>query len=103
MSRNSLPKGQLAIVYAIQIAEPLSGTVIYPFLPEFVRRTGITGGDEAMTGYYSGIIVDITVLRLHIGTRLISFRDLCFFSLNVLACFTGAERQTCTDAGQFFC
>ena len=51
-----LPKWQLTIVYAVQISEPISATVVYPFLPDFVRKTGITGGDETKTGYYSGII-----------------------------------------------
>ncbi|KIY72240.1 MFS general substrate transporter [Cylindrobasidium torrendii FP15055 ss-10] len=51
-----LPWLQLSIVYAVQLAEPITGTVVYPFLPEFVRRTGITKGDEAKTGYYSGIV-----------------------------------------------
>ncbi|KIY61840.1 MFS general substrate transporter [Cylindrobasidium torrendii FP15055 ss-10] len=54
--RSPLPWWQLTIVYAIQLAEPITGTVIYPFLPEFVRKTGITEGDDAKTGYYSGII-----------------------------------------------
>ncbi|KAJ7159184.1 hypothetical protein C8R43DRAFT_842992, partial [Mycena crocata] len=30
--------------------------VIYPFIVQFVRDTGITGGDEAKTGFYAGIL-----------------------------------------------
>ncbi|KAF9052457.1 hypothetical protein BDZ89DRAFT_1107678 [Hymenopellis radicata] len=51
-----LPKWQLAIVYGIQLIEPLSGTVILPWLPDCIRRTGVTGGQESKVGYYSGII-----------------------------------------------
>jgi hypothetical protein len=55
-----LPKLQLFSVFLIQIAEPLTATVIYPFINQFVRETGITGGDEKKTGYYAGLIVRIT-------------------------------------------
>jgi hypothetical protein len=34
--------------------------VIYPFIIQFVRDTGVTGGDESQTGYFAGLIV-----RLH--------------------------------------
>jgi hypothetical protein len=52
-----LPKFQIFIVLLIQFAEPLTGLVIYPFVNQFVRETGITNGDERKTGYYAGIIV----------------------------------------------
>ncbi|KDR78804.1 hypothetical protein GALMADRAFT_224047 [Galerina marginata CBS 339.88] len=51
-----LPKAQLFGVFLIQTAEPITSTVIYPFINQFVRETGITGGDETKTGYYAGII-----------------------------------------------
>jgi hypothetical protein len=35
----------------------LSALVIYPFVIQFVRDTGITGGEEAKTGFYAGILV----------------------------------------------
>ncbi|KAG5650643.1 hypothetical protein H0H81_011510 [Sphagnurus paluster] len=54
--RTPLPKLQLFIVFLIQFAEPLTATVIYPFVNQFVRDTGITGGDESKTGYYAGIV-----------------------------------------------
>ncbi|PFH48483.1 hypothetical protein AMATHDRAFT_149852 [Amanita thiersii Skay4041] len=47
---------QLFIVILIQFAEPITATVIYPFINQFVRETGITGGDERKTGYFAGII-----------------------------------------------
>ncbi|KAG6816248.1 hypothetical protein H0H93_008239, partial [Arthromyces matolae] len=46
----------LFIVLLIQFAEPLTATVIYPFINQFVRDTGVTEGDERRTGYYAGII-----------------------------------------------
>lgn len=36
---------------------PLLALVIYPFVVQFVRDTGITGGDEAKTGFYAGLLV----------------------------------------------
>jgi hypothetical protein len=52
-----LPKFQIFIVFLIQLAEPITALVIYPFVNQFVRETGITNGDERKTGYYAGIIV----------------------------------------------
>ena len=57
IKRTPLPKFQLFIVLLIQFAEPVTATVIYPFVNQFVRETGITGGDETKTGYYGGIVV----------------------------------------------
>ena len=48
-------------------AEPICGTVIYPFINALVRDTGITEGDEAKTGYYAGIIVRISGSNFHQG------------------------------------
>jgi len=55
--RKPLPLSQLISVFLIQGAEPVTATVIYPFINQFIRDTGITKGDEAKTGYYAGIIV----------------------------------------------
>ncbi|KAH7877903.1 major facilitator superfamily domain-containing protein [Lentinula edodes] len=55
-SQSPLPKLQIAIVFLIQLTEPLAATVIYPFINPFVNSTGITGGNEKKTGYYAGII-----------------------------------------------
>ena len=52
-----LPKLQLFITYLIQFSEPITALVIYPFVNQFVRDTGITNGDETKTGYYAGVIV----------------------------------------------
>ena len=60
MSENKptpLPRLQLFIIFLIQFSEPVAGLVIYPFINQFIRETGITQGDELKTGYYAGIIV----------------------------------------------
>ncbi|KAF6748560.1 major facilitator superfamily domain-containing protein [Ephemerocybe angulata] len=64
--RTPLPKLQLAVVFLVQFSEPVTAMVIYPFVNQLVRETGITGGNEAKTdlgryththtGYYAGII-----------------------------------------------
>ncbi|KAK1226807.1 hypothetical protein PQX77_010214 [Marasmius sp. AFHP31] len=51
-----LPKLQTALALLIAHAEPVTAHVIYPFIPAFILKTGITNGDEKRTGYYSGII-----------------------------------------------
>ncbi|KAJ3728792.1 major facilitator superfamily domain-containing protein [Lentinula raphanica] len=61
-TQTPLPKLQLAIVFLIQLTEPIAATVIYPFINQFVISTGITGGNEKKTGYYAGIIVCLVML-----------------------------------------
>ncbi|KAJ7354091.1 major facilitator superfamily domain-containing protein [Mycena albidolilacea] len=51
-----IPKFQLFIILLIQFAEPITALVIYPFVVQFVRETGITGGDETKTGFYAGML-----------------------------------------------
>ncbi len=58
-----LPWIQLSILYLIQAVEPLAATVIFPFINQFVRQTGITKGDERRTGYFAGIVVWSNPLR----------------------------------------
>ena len=58
--RTPLPKYQLFIIMAIQLAEPVTSMVIYPFVNQFVRETGITKGDAKRTGYFAGVIVSVT-------------------------------------------
>lgn len=57
--RTPLPKFQLFLVFCIQFAEPITALVIYPFVNQFVRETGITKGDDRKTGYYAGIIESV--------------------------------------------
>ncbi|KAJ6557545.1 major facilitator superfamily multidrug-resistance, DHA1 sub-family [Mycena capillaripes] len=56
IKRTPIPKFQLFILLLIQFAEPVTGLVIYPFVVQFVRDTGITGGDETKTGFYAGLL-----------------------------------------------
>lgn len=60
--KKPFPLVQLIILILIQISEPVTSTVIYPFVNQFVRDTGITRGDEKKTGYYAGIIESIFFL-----------------------------------------
>ncbi|KAJ7671510.1 major facilitator superfamily multidrug-resistance, DHA1 sub-family [Mycena polygramma] len=55
-TRTPIPKFQVAIVLLIQFAEPITALVIYPFVIQFVRHTGITGGEETKTGFYAGLL-----------------------------------------------
>ncbi|KAE9409480.1 MFS general substrate transporter [Gymnopus androsaceus JB14] len=57
-----LPKLQLFLLLLIQITEPITAEVIYPFIIGAVRSTGITHGDEKKTGYYAGVIESIFFL-----------------------------------------
>jgi len=70
-----LPKFQIFIVFLIQFAEPITALVIYPFINQFIRETGITNGDERKTGYYAGIIVRCSLKSCaqRIITYIISF------------------------------
>ncbi|KAJ7236253.1 major facilitator superfamily multidrug-resistance, DHA1 sub-family [Mycena haematopus] len=54
--RIPIPKFQVAIILLIQFAEPITALVIYPFVVQFVRDTGVTGGEEAKTGFYAGLL-----------------------------------------------
>lgn len=49
-----IPWLQLSLILLIQLAEPIVSKVIFPFVNQFVRSTGITGGDATKTGYFSG-------------------------------------------------
>lgn len=55
--RTPLPKLQIFVLFLTLFSEPITGLVIYPFVNQFVRETGITQGDELKTGHYAGIIV----------------------------------------------
>ncbi|KAH7921287.1 MFS general substrate transporter [Leucogyrophana mollusca] len=68
--RTPLPKLQIGILMALQLAEPISSMCIYPFINQLIRELDITGGDEAKVGYYAGLIESlffvtqaITILR----------------------------------------
>ncbi|KAF8501373.1 member of major facilitator superfamily multidrug-resistance, DHA1 sub-family [Russula emetica] len=54
-----VPWAQVWILLVLQLAEPLTSQVIYPFTPEFVRNVGITHGDESRVGYYVGMMQSV--------------------------------------------
>lgn len=54
-----LPKLQILILMMVMLAEPISSTVIYPFVNQFVRDTGITNGDERKVGHFAGLLVSL--------------------------------------------
>ncbi|KAJ7595442.1 member of major facilitator superfamily multidrug-resistance, DHA1 sub-family [Mycena floridula] len=60
--RTPLPWFQLSIVLFLQLAEPLTSQVIYPFAPQLIRDIGITEGDESRVGYYVGIMQSLFFL-----------------------------------------
>ncbi|KIK60236.1 hypothetical protein GYMLUDRAFT_244664 [Collybiopsis luxurians FD-317 M1] len=67
-----LPKRQIFLTLLIQLSEPTTAMVIYPFIIKAVHRTGITQGDEKRTGYYAGIIESLffiseSLSAYHIG------------------------------------
>ncbi|THV02477.1 MFS general substrate transporter [Dendrothele bispora CBS 962.96] len=51
-----LPWFQLSILVLIQLAEPITSQVIYPFINKLVAELPITEGDETRVGYYAGVI-----------------------------------------------
>ncbi|KAF9048820.1 member of major facilitator superfamily multidrug-resistance, DHA1 sub-family [Panaeolus papilionaceus] len=57
-----LPWFQFSIVLFLQLAEPLTSQVIYPFAPQLVRDLGVTHGNESKVGYYVGIMQSLFFL-----------------------------------------
>ncbi|KAF9441801.1 major facilitator superfamily multidrug-resistance, DHA1 sub-family [Macrolepiota fuliginosa MF-IS2] len=54
--KTPLPWFQFTIVLFLQLGEPLTAQVIYPFAPQLIRDLGITNGNESKVGYYVGIM-----------------------------------------------
>ncbi|OSC96797.1 MFS general substrate transporter [Trametes coccinea BRFM310] len=54
-----LPKGQIAIVMLLGLAEPITSHCIYPFINQLITDLDITDGDEKKVGYYAGMIESI--------------------------------------------
>ncbi len=81
-ARTPLPAFQLGIILFIQAAEPITASVIFPFVNQFVLESGVTGGDERKVGYYAGIIVNPSSPKARI--LLICFRvGLSLFPLRI--------------------
>lgn len=55
-AKKPFPAFQLAILFLLKLTEPINSTVIYPFVNQQVRDTGVTRGEESATGYYAGLI-----------------------------------------------
>ncbi|CDO70881.1 hypothetical protein BN946_scf184804.g13 [Trametes cinnabarina] len=95
---NPIPWGQFSILLILQLAEPLTSQVIYPFAPELIRNIGITHGDETRVGYYVGLMQSIffatqavTVLHWsrisdHIGRKPVIMTGLMGLSISMY-CF----------------
>ncbi|KAJ4480152.1 member of major facilitator superfamily multidrug-resistance, DHA1 sub-family [Lentinula aciculospora] len=60
--RTPLPWFQFSLVLFLQLSEPLTSQVIYPFLPQLIRDIGITRGDETKVGYYVGLMQSLFFL-----------------------------------------
>ncbi|KAF8584880.1 MFS general substrate transporter [Ramaria rubella] len=58
-STTPLPRLQLAVLLYLQLAEPITSTVILPFIVLLIEETGITGGDITKVGYYAGLVESI--------------------------------------------
>ena len=52
-----IPWAQFSLVLFLQLAEPLTSQVIYPFIPQLIREIGVTNGDEIRVGFNVGLIV----------------------------------------------
>ncbi|KAG6864768.1 hypothetical protein C0991_007262 [Blastosporella zonata] len=61
-AKKPFPAFQLAILFLLKLTEPINSTVIYPFINQQVRDTGITRGDESATGYYAGLIASRVII-----------------------------------------
>lgn len=67
LKETPLPKLQLFLLLYLQLAEPVTSTVVYPFVNQLVRQTGVTGGDDEKTGYFAGLIVSLYYSMRSIG------------------------------------
>ncbi|KAJ3916166.1 major facilitator superfamily domain-containing protein [Lentinula edodes] len=65
-----LPRIQVFIVILMQLTEPISATVIFPFINQLVLSTGVTNGDEKKSGYYAGIIESVFFFSESLTTML---------------------------------
>ncbi|KDQ11882.1 hypothetical protein BOTBODRAFT_113712 [Botryobasidium botryosum FD-172 SS1] len=59
---DSLPRLQFSLVLLLRLAEPITATVIFPFINELVGDLDITGGNAKAVGYYVGLIESIFFL-----------------------------------------
>ncbi|TFK50147.1 member of major facilitator superfamily multidrug-resistance, DHA1 sub-family [Heliocybe sulcata] len=93
-----IPWAQFSIVLFLQLAEPLTSQVIYPFTPDLIRNLGITHGDETKVGHYVGMLQSLffatqalTVLHWsrisdHVGRKPVILTGLAGLSISMY-CF----------------
>src|SRR5260370_25785774 len=120
-SSTPVPWAQVWILLVLQLAEPLTSQVIYPFAPEvcplflqtqfqffsfilclqFVRNVGITHGDESRVGYYVGMLVrfEVTVV-LCLPCLLALSSNLYSSSLRPLRSYIGARSLISSTVSQ---
>src|SRR5437868_2822266 len=89
--KTPLPWVQLLTIFLIQFSEPITATVVYPFIPQFVMDTGITGGDEKSVGYYAGIIVSTRYSSLLTCWQLTPSKQSIFFVSESLTVYPWAK------------
>lgn len=54
--KTPLPKLQISILVLVQLAEPIASMSVYPYINQLIRELDVTGGNDAVVGYYAGII-----------------------------------------------
>ena len=102
--RTPLPKVSLFIIFLIQFSEPITATVIYPFVNKFVGDTGVTSGDERKIGYFAGVIVGQALVHRLPHPESDSFSRSHCSSLPSPSLFSTGERPQ-TDLGEslYYC
>ncbi|KAG2106600.1 major facilitator superfamily domain-containing protein [Suillus discolor] len=55
-AKTPLPWDQLWILLLLEMPEFLSSGTLAPFIPQLIRDTGVTHGDESQVGHYAGIL-----------------------------------------------
>lgn len=101
--RTPLPKLQIFIVLLIQFSEPVTATVIYPFVNQFVRDTGVTKGDEKKIGFYAGIIASSLYVMLSLNSFDSQHRSLHSSSWKLSQSFLGGGLLIGWVEGPSFC
>ncbi|KAI8812837.1 major facilitator superfamily domain-containing protein [Cladochytrium replicatum] len=56
--KTPLPLRQLIVIAAVSFAEPLGGSIIFPFIYQMIRSFNVTD-DEKKLGYYVGLITSV--------------------------------------------
>jgi MFS family permease len=99
--RAHVPWSQITLLLIIQLSEPLTSQIISPFAPEvcpqdyvynmtwangiqFVRKAGITHGDETRVGYYVGLMVGASKKTLQIQLIDHTLQHSIFFATEAL-------------------